>query len=162
MVMRSLFSRRSTGAELRIEIRQNPFDPWQELAGYQQTGGLLPGSYGACAAFVGTMRDFNQGEAVREMVLEHYAGMTERLLGEYAQALVPSHDLLDLLILHRVGRITPNDSIVLVAAWSAHRGAAFDACREMMEYLKSQATFWKKETLADSTDCGRQRWVDNA
>ncbi len=159
--MRLPFSHRSMGAEVQIEIRQQRFDPWQELARYQNESGLLPGSYGACAAFVGTMRDFNQGENVREMVLEHYSGMTEKLLIDHAEALALRHDLLELLILHRVGRILPNDSIVLVAAWSAHRGAALDACREMMEYLKSQATFWKKETLIDSAESARQRWVDN-
>ena len=158
MAMRLLFSRRSTGAEVQVEIRQQRFDPWRELVRYQNESGLLPGSYGACAAFVGTLRDFNQGENVSEMVLEHYAGMTEKLLIDQAGALVSRHDLLELLVLHRVGRILPNDSIVLVAAWSAHRVAAFDACREMMERLKSRATFWKKETLVDSA---KQRWVDN-
>ena len=146
---------------MRVEIRQRPFDPWTELARYQKMSGLLPGSYGACSAFVGAMRDFNQGENIREMVLEHYAGMTEKLLRRHATALMSRHDLLELLVVHRVGRLLPNDPIVLVAAWSAHRKAALDACREMMEYLKSRATFWKKETLADATDCAGQRWVDN-
>ncbi len=146
---------------MRIEIRQQRFDPWRELAHYQNESSLTPGNYGACSAFVGTMRDFNQGENVSEMVLEHYAGMTEKLLADHAEALVSRHDLLELLILHRVGRILPNDSIVLVAAWSARRKAALNACHEMMEYLKSRATFWKKETLADATDTTKQRWVDN-
>ncbi len=146
---------------MQIEIRQRQFDPWRELDRYQNESGLSPGSYGACSAFVGTMRDFNQGENISEMVLEHYAGMTEKLLTDHAVALVSRHGLLELLILHRVGRILPNDSIVLVAAWSVHRRAALDACREMMEHLKSQATFWKKETLVDSTGSAGQRWVDN-
>ncbi len=146
---------------MHIEIRRQPFDPWQELACYQNKSGLLPGSYGACSAFVGTMRDFNQGENVSEMVLEHYAGMTEKLLADHATALVSRHDLLELLVVHRVGRIVPNDPIVLAAAWSVHRRAALDACREIMEHLKSRATFWKKETLADATASARQRWVNN-
>ncbi len=146
---------------MRIEIRPCRFDPWQELARYQSESGLSPGSYGACSAFVGTMRDFNQDENVSEMVLEHYAGMTEKLLADHAEALVSRHGLLELLVLHRVGRILPNDSIVLVATWSVHRKAALDACREMMEYLKARATFWKKETLGGATNSARQRWVDN-
>lgn len=146
---------------MRIEIRQQRFDPWRELARYQNGSGLSPGSYGACSAFVGAMRDFNQGENVSEMVIEHYAGMTEKLLADHAGALVSRHDLLELLVLHRVGRILPSDSIVLVAAWSAHRVASLNACREMMEHLKSRATFWKRETLVDSTDSVKQRWVDN-
>ncbi len=148
-----------------IEIRPSRFDPWLELARYQNDSGLLPGSYGACSAFTGTMRDFNQGEPINDMVLEHYAGMTEKLLTDHAELLMSCHGLLELLVLHRVGRVLPNDSIVLVATWSVHRKAAFEACREMMEHLKSRATFWKKETLKetlkDPSNSARQRWVDN-
>ena len=152
-----------------VEIRQNAFDPWQEIASFEKECGLLPGSYGACATFVGTMRDFNQDAVVNELVLEHYPGMTEKLLVEQAEKLQKSYDFLDILILHRVGRILPNDPIVLVGCWSAHRAAAFDGCREMMEYLKSRATFWKKETLdsgasniiTNSDEKPQQRWVEN-
>ena len=138
-----------------IEIREQPFDPWQELSIYQQREELVPGSYGACTTFVGTMRDLNLGDQVKRMHLEHYEGMTERQLTEIAKAAISKFNLIDLLIVHRVGEINPNDSIVLVATWSAHRAAAFDGCREVMEYLKSEATFWKKETLDSS-----QRWVE--
>ena len=140
---------------MKIEIRPEAYDPWIEVSEYQKNGGLQPGSFGACATFVGTMRDFNQGDDVTEMVLEHYEGMTEHQLKELAAECQEKHGLLDVLILHRVGRIQPNDPIVLVVAWSAHRAAAFDACREMMEMLKSRATFWKKETLVEG-----ERWVD--
>lgn len=146
---------------MHIEIRRSPFDPWQELASFQAGPALDPGSYGACATFVGSMRDFNQGETVRSMRLEHYQGMTEKLLSDFAEDVTVRHDLLELLVLHRVGDIYPADPIVLVAAWSAHRAAAFDGCRAMMEHLKSQATFWKKESLDDPVDEARQRWVDN-
>jgi len=139
---------------LKIEIRPQPYDPWKEVKEYQQCA-LIPGSFGACATFVGTMRDFNEGDRVSEMELEHYPGMTEAQLGHLANDAQSRHELLDILILHRVGKITPADPIVLVAVWSAHRAAAFDACREMMEALKSKATFWKKETLPD-----HQRWVE--
>ena len=90
-----------------------------------------------------------------QMSLEHYEGMTELQLSRIADQISTQYALLELMILHRVGRINPDDPIVLVAAWSAHRAAAFDGCREMMEHLKSKATFWKKETL-DS----RERWVE--
>ena len=136
-----------------IEIRPQPFAPWQEVEQYQQN--LAPGSFGACAAFVGTMRDFNQGEPVRGMALEHYAGMTERQLTQLTEQAISRHELIDALLLHRIGELRPNDPIVLVAAWSAHRAAAFTACREIMEMLKSRATFWKKETLSEG-----ERWVE--
>ena len=137
-----------------IEIRPQPFAPWRELNAYQDKN-LPAGEYGACAAFVGTMRDFNEGEKVKRLFLEHYAGMTERQLTELAEAAREKHRLLDVLLLHRVGELTPNTPIVLVAAWSQHRAAAFAACTEMMETLKHTATFWKKETLRDDNE----RWV---
>ncbi len=138
-----------------IDIRQQAFDPWQELAAYRER---LPaaGRSGACAVFVGTMRDYNEGDSVRSMVLEHYPGMTEQQLETLVGASCQSHDLMDALVIHRIGEVTPGEDIVLVAAWSAHRGAAFEACREIMEALKSTAPFWKKETLAG--DKG-ERWV---
>jgi molybdopterin synthase catalytic subunit len=138
-----------------IEIRPEPFDPWLEVSNFQKVSGLVPGSYGACATFVGTMRDLNKGDKVIQMSLEHYEGMTERQLTEIADQISKQYELLELMILHRVGRINPDDPIVVVAAWSAHRAAAFDGCREMMEHLKSKATFWKKETLET-----RERWVE--
>ena len=146
---------------MRIEIRPAPFDPWAELKTYQNHPGLKPGSYGACATFVGTMRDCNLGDDVAHMQLQHYEGMTQHQLSSFANQVIDKHQLLDLLILHRVGDIYPNDPIVLVAAWSAHRAAAFDGCRQMMEHLKSHATFWKKETLARSDNLVDQRWVGN-
>lgn len=141
---------------MKIEIRPDPYDPWQELASHQSASARLqPGSFGACASFVGTMRDFNEGDDVRSMLLEHYPGMTETQLIQLGEEAMAQHGLLDVLILHRVGEIHPADPIVLVAAWSPHRKAAFDACREMMEMLKSRATFWKKEQLSDGS-----RWVE--
>ena len=145
---------------MHIEVRQQPFSPWQELSRYENSGKLEAGSYGACATFVGSMRNFNQGEQVTEMQLEHYPGMTEKLLLDFAEPLVKEKNLIEMLVIHRVGRITPDEPIVLVAAWSAHRAAAFEGCREMMEYLKSNATFWKKETLEGSSE-DNVRWVDN-
>ncbi len=140
---------------MRIEIRDRGFDPWAELARYSADGlQARAGSYGATAAFVGTMRDLNEGDTVRGMSLEHYPGMTERHLEAIAGEASARWDLLDLLILHRVGPLRPDDPIVLTAVWSPHRGAAFEACRYLMEELKSRAPFWKKEELEQGS-----RWV---
>ncbi|MEA3291669.1 MAG: molybdenum cofactor biosynthesis protein MoaE [Pseudomonadota bacterium] len=140
---------------MRIEIRPRVFDPWRALMDYQAAEHLEAGGYGATAVFVGTMRDFNEGEAVSAMTLEHYPGMTERQLEKLAAGAIEEYGLLDALIVHRVGRVEPHEAIVLVAVWSAHRAEAFRACREMMEVLKTRAPFWKKETLA-----GGERWVE--
>lgn len=138
-----------------IEIREHAFDPWAELARYQaESLQARPGSYGASAVFVGSMRDLNEGDSVRGMTLEHYPGMTERHLEAIATEAMQRWSLLDALILHRVGRLGPDDPIVVTAVWSAHRAAAFDACRYLMEELKSRAPFWKKEELERGS-----RWV---
>ncbi len=138
-----------------IEVREQAFDPWQELSKYEGEK-LTKGNFGASVSFVGSMRDFNEGDTVTSMTLEHYPGMTEQHLQTIAEQAMQSHDLLDVLILHRVGPLSPGDPIVLVAVWSAHRAAAFIACREIMEDLKSNAPFWKKENLADG-----ERWVES-
>ncbi len=118
--------------------------------------GLKKGSYGASANFVGTMRDFNEGDDVVAMHLEHYPGMTEKELDAIINDAKAQWDIVDALIVHRVGDISPGDPIVLTVVCSAHRAAAFDACRFLMEALKSRAPFWKKETLAN----GEHRWVE--
>jgi molybdopterin synthase catalytic subunit len=140
---------------MKIEILDRAFDPLRELANYQESRTGLRGKYGATASFIGTMRDFNEGDEVRGMVLEHYAGMTEKHLQMILDQAGQQWPLLDALVIHRVGALYPNDPIVLVAVWSAHRAAAFDACRFIMEDLKSKAPFWKKETLTQG-----QRWVE--
>jgi len=140
---------------MKIEIREQPFDPFQELACHQESLVELRGRYGATASFVGALRDYNEGEPVHGMTLEHYPGMTEHHLERILEEARLNWEFLDALIIHRVGELHPNDPIVLVAVWSSHRAAAFDACRFIMEALKSRAPFWKKETLAD-----RQRWVE--
>lgn len=137
-----------------ITIRETPFDPWQETLSYQQERLGNSGKFGATASFIGTMRDFNEGDDVTAMTLEHYPGMTERQLAKIVDEAKTQWDFIDSLIIHRVGALFPNDPIVLVVIWSAHRGAAFDACRFIMEALKSKAPFWKKESLSSS-----ERWV---
>jgi len=139
---------------MRTEIRENRFDPWLEVTGYQQQHDL--GSMaGATCVFVGTMRDINEGDTVKEMHLEHYPGMTENYLARIANEANTRWDILDLLILHRVGRLSPSEPIVVVAVWAEHRAHAYEANRFLMEQLKASAPFWKKETLDDDT----QRWV---
>jgi molybdopterin synthase catalytic subunit len=140
---------------MHVELRTAGFEPCEELRRYQDSMAGLRGKFGATASFVGTMRDFNEAETVRAMTLEHYPGMTERHLEAIAAEAAQRWDILDSLILHRVGAIAPGDPIVLVAVWSAHRAAAFDACRYLMEELKSRAPFWKKEALEHGT-----RWVE--
>ena len=139
---------------MTINLTSQAFDPWQSLAEYQAQ--QIAGKYGATAVFVGTMRDFNQGDGVVGMTLEHYPGMTEKQLAVIVEQANQQWALLDTLLIHRIGAVVPDDSLVLVAAWSAHRGDAFDACRFIMEALKKQAPFWKKETLAS----GEVRWVE--
>ena len=136
-------------------LRGGAFDPWLELA--QIEAGLVKGKHGACASFVGTMRDFNVGDKVHTMSLEHYPEMTQQFLDTICTEAASRWDLIDCLIVHRYGDLNPGEPIVLTAAWSAHRVDAFDACRYLIEELKARAPFWKKET----TESG-DRWVHDA
>lgn len=138
---------------MAVEIRETTFDPAAELRRYQER--LVPASYGATVTFVGTMRDFNDGSAVECMTLEHYPGMTEKSLRILCDEAGTRWPILDAFIVHRVGAILPNEPIVLVAVWSEHRAAAFDACRYLIDELKTRAPFWKKEQLPGAT-----RWVE--
>lgn len=140
---------------MTVEIREQGFDPYREVSDYQQTVLNAAGKYGATAVFVGSMRDLNEGDAVQAMTLEHYPGMTEAYLEKITQEAGQRWDIIDSLIIHRVGELHPDDPIVLVAVWSAHRAAAFEASRFLMEELKSRAPLWKKEVLATGS-----RWVE--
>jgi len=142
---------------VEIEIYESSFAPWEAVGRYESevVAARFPGKFGASAVFVGTMRDFNEGDEVRSMHLEHYPGMTEKELERIVGEARERWHLLDELIIHRVGEIQPNDPIVLVAVWSAHRKDAFEACRHIMEALKSRAPFWKKEQLDEGS-----RWVE--
>jgi len=130
---------------MRVELRDGPFDPFAELARHQSTNLAGRSDYGAAASFIGTMRDFNEGSTVSAMTLEHYPGMTEQHLRRISEEAARRWPVLETLIIHRVGPVQPGDPIVLVAAWSAHRAAAFDACRYLIEELKTRAPFWKQE-----------------
>ncbi|HYA38750.1 MAG TPA: molybdenum cofactor biosynthesis protein MoaE [Candidatus Methylomirabilis sp.] len=139
---------------MTIQLREMDFDPCTELASYQDQVVGRRGQYGAVVSFVGTMRDFNEGRAVQSMTLEHYSGMTEKNLEQISVEARRRWDILDTLIIHRVGEVRPNDPIVLVAVWAAHRAAAFEACRYLIEELKARAPFWKNERLRETS-----RWV---
>ena len=110
---------------------------------------------GAVVTFVGTVRDINEGASVAELELEHYPGMTEKALEDIVARAGERFKLLDALVVHRVGPMQPQEQIVLVVTLSAHRGEAFAACEFIMDYLKSEAPFWKKEQTPDGA-----RWVD--
>ncbi len=139
---------------MKIEIRAKSFNPFAEIQQYQEQM-QKNGQFGAMASFIGSMRDFNEGESVREMQLEHYPGMTEKHLTDICMQASDKWDVIDILVLHRIGHIEIGAPIVLVCVWSAHRAAAFDACRFIMEDLKSKAPFWKQETLEQG-----KRWVE--
>lgn len=135
----------------RVSIQTQDFDVSAELAALRagQKG------VGAVCCFVGTVRDRNEGDQVSSMELEHYPGMTEKSIEAMIDAAMARFDIFGARVIHRVGLLAPLDQIVLVAVTSAHRGASFEACEFLMDYLKTQAPFWKKEETAQGT-----RWVD--
>ncbi len=133
---------------MTIHILDHTFNPWEMIA-TQQHSAVEAKKFGATTSFIGTMRDFNDDETVQSMRLEHYPEMTLRYLTKLEAEAHERWDLLDLLIIHRVGDIQPNDPIVAIACWSAHRRASLDACAWLIETLKHQAPFWKKEQRQD-------------
>jgi len=141
---------------VEIEISESAIDCWARLTTYEHAHPELAGAHGASVVFAGRMRDFNEDESVTTMQLEHYPGMSEKFLEKIVQRAIDEWSLMDVLVLHRVGEIKPADTIVVVAVWSAHRAHAYAANQFIMEALKSEAPFWKKETLVD----GEVRWVE--
>ena len=136
---------------MAVRVQTADFDLTTELA---QLRANTP-KVGAVVTFLGTVRDLNEGAHVAEMELEHYPCMTEKSLEEIVDQAKARWDIFDALVIHRVGPLKPLDQIVLVAVTSAHRGEAFDACEFIIDYLKTEAPFWKKE----QTPAGA-RWVD--
>lgn len=110
---------------------------------------------GAVVSFLGLVRDINDGDNVTKLTLEHYPGMTEKALSAIEAQAKSRWDIDDTLVIHRVGTLQPTDQIVLVVVSSAHRGEAFKACEFIMDYLKTEAPFWKKEVTKEG-----ERWVD--
>lgn len=134
-----------------IRVQTEDFDLSREVAALRAGQPQV----GAVVTFVGTVRDMNDGSSVSEMELEHYPGMTEKALNDIVAQAKARWPIADALVIHRVGPLKPLDQIVLVAVTSAHRGDAFAACEFIMDYLKTQAPFWKKEQTPQGA-----RWVD--
>ncbi len=135
----------------RVFIQTADFDLAKEVAALRADDKRV----GAVCSFVGTVRDRNDGDAVASMELEHYPGMTEKSIEAMIDEAHRRFDILDARVIHRVGLLQPLDQIMMVAVVSAHRGQSFQACEFLMDYLKTQAPFWKKE----QTPAGA-RWVD--
>lgn len=135
----------------RVSIQTQDFDASAEIAALRAQDGRV----GAVCSFIGTVRDSSEGSTVSEMELEHYPGMTEQAIEAMIDEAFKRFDILAARVIHRVGKLLPQDQIVFVAVTSAHRGESFQACEFLMDYLKTQAPFWKKEL----TPAGAQ-WVD--
>ena len=134
-----------------IRVQTADFDPGSELELLRLQN---HGRAGAIVSFTGLVRDLNDGETIARMTLEHYPGMTERVLADLEHEALTRWELTDTLIIHRVGPLLPDDRIVFVAVASAHRQQSFRACEYLIDTLKTRAPFWKKET----TSAG-ERWV---
>jgi molybdopterin synthase catalytic subunit len=136
---------------MAIRVQEADFDLSTEIATLRQARPEL----GAVVVFIGLVRDINAGAAVSELLLEHYPAMTQKALESIETQARQRWDIDEVLVIHRVGRLLPTEQIVLVAVAGAHRGPAFQACEFIMDYLKTQAPFWKKEQTPDGA-----RWVD--
>jgi molybdopterin synthase catalytic subunit len=136
----------------RISVQKQDFDVTTELQAI--CGGRT--DIGATVSFVGLVRDLNLDDSVSGMTLQHYPGMTDKALQKIVSEASQRWEVQDATVIHRVGELSPSDQIVLVCIASSHRHDAFEACSFIMDYLKTRAPFWKKETLKDGTS----RWVD--
>jgi molybdopterin synthase catalytic subunit len=136
---------------MTVKIQIEDFDSGAEITRLR----LACPDTGAVAAFIGQVRDMNHGTEVSAMTLEHYPGMTEKALGAIVDQARQRWNIHDALVIHRIGRLLPSDQIVLVAVSGAHRGEAFAACEFIMDYLKTEAPFWKREETPEGA-----RWVD--
>jgi molybdopterin synthase catalytic subunit len=135
----------------RVSIQTDDFDLAAEIAALRAQDKRV----GAVCSFIGTVRDRNDGSAVSSMELEHYPGMTEKSIEDMIDEAFKRFDIFAARVIHRVGLLQPLDQIVLVVVTSAHRGESFQACEFLMDYLKTQAPFWKKEQTPEGA-----RWVD--
>ena len=135
----------------RVSVRHADFDLSAEVAALRAGDGGV----GAVVAFVGTVREHSGGQEISRMELEHYPGMTEAAIEAMIDAASQRFEIRAARVVHRVGELLPSEQIVLVAVSSAHRGQAFLACEFLMDYLKTQAPFWKKESTPEGA-----RWVD--
>jgi molybdopterin synthase catalytic subunit len=136
---------------MAVRIQTEDFDAGREIAALRRGNPKV----GAVANFIGVCRDANDGDAVISMTLEHYPGMTEKALEGIVAEAKDRWNVMDVLVVHRVGELKPLDQIVLVVVTGAHRGEAFAACEFIMDYLKTRAPFWKKEQTPKGA-----RWVE--
>jgi molybdopterin synthase catalytic subunit len=136
---------------MSVRVQTEDFDAGAEIAALRRGNPKI----GAVASFIGIARDVNDGDAVSRLVLEHYPGMTEKALEGIVAEARARWNVMEILIVHRVGELKPADQIVLVAVAGAHRGEAFAACEFVMDYLKTRAPFWKKEQTPQGA-----RWVE--
>ena len=141
-----------------IRVQTEDFDISAETAGLRARNAKI----GAIAAFIGLVRDVNDGSDVCTLSLEHYPGMTERALAKIVDDARARWDVIDCTVIHRVGELKPTDQIVLVIVASGHRGDAFDACEFIMDYLKTEAPFWKKELTPNGALWVESRESDSA
>ena len=139
---------------MTVRVQTEDFDAGSEISQLRNAGNI-----GAVVSFIGQVRDINQGDAVSLLTLEHYPGMTEKALEAIALQAKSRWDIVDSLIIHRVGTLQPSDQIVLVAVTSSQRGEAFKACEFIMDYLKTEAPFWKKEVTQFEGQT-TERWVE--
>lgn len=140
-----------TGVENRIKIQAAPFDV-TELCNWLAAQSK---EIGGIATFLGVVRDVNEGDEVASLYLEHYPGMTEKQIDEIIRDASDRWDVIAATVIHRVGQLEPGEQIVFVGVASHHRGDAFDACEFIIDYLKTRATFWKKEQTPSGT-----RWLE--
>ena len=140
--------------QARVAVQTEDFDLSAEVAKLRASDKRV----GAVCSFVGTVRDINDGDVVSELELEHYPGMTEKAIEATIDAAFERFDIYAVRVIHRVGKLQPLDQIVMVAVTSAHRGESFQACEFVMDYLKTQAPFWKKEQTPEANST--VRWVD--
>ena len=135
---------------MRVAILSESFDPLQEISCHQKQ--LPLGAHGACVIFTGDMRTQNENRNVNKLYLEHYPEMTDRHLHQIAETAQKRWEIVDLMLLHRIGDVQPGETIVLSVVWAAHRAEAFGAARFMIEDLKERAPFWKKEYTDDGAE----------
>ena len=138
-------------AAARVSIQTGDFDVAAEIAALRGSDAGV----GAVCSFIGTVRDRNDGASVSAMELEHYPGMTEKAIEDMIDEAFRRFDIRGARVIHRVGPLQLKDQIVLVVVTSSHRGESFLACEFLMDYLKTQAPFWKKERTPEG-----ERWVD--